>query len=102
MKPINTCYSHAVFGTTWGPSGGTERDVIDHVVTKLISNTTVESRKYITLLQRRRRTILNIDEMLKAAKDVVGSDRVRVVDFESLTVVEQVICVVIITLIAVC
>ena len=87
LTKANTCYRYGVFGTAW-IGRRTERDVIDFVVEKMFVNATVES--YVTLIQRLRRRILNVDQILNASRSMVGDGGSRVVLLEELSVEEQV------------
>lgn len=87
--PENTCFEHAVFAANRGSFGFAV--VVDHILRyyNLTRNRGNESNEYfLTITKRRRRRMLNIEDVATAAKDV-GFKRTRIVDFETLSLVEQ-------------
>jgi len=89
--PVNECYSSAVFGTRAVVPD--LRSVISHVTVNLLgketANRIASSEFYVTFVQRRYRRIINIREMMQAARDI-GFRHVRTVYFEQHSIKEQV------------
>jgi hypothetical protein len=94
LKPPNTCFKHGVFGTTWDPTVGSLRDVIDDVTTALLGTQKNRAANYVTAVQRKERRFVNADAMLAAIKDVVGESRTRLVELDDLDVTKQVLTIV--------
>lgn len=87
--PENTCFQHAVFAANRGSFGF--GIVVDHILRyyNLTRNRGNESNEYfLTITKRRRRRMLNIEDLAAVAKDV-GFKRIRILDFETLSLVEQ-------------
>ena len=86
--PTNTCYSSAVFGAINNLER--DRDAVDHVLTKLNvsrrTSTTIKSS--LVIVKRTIRRITNIGDLEKAAKDA-GYESVRIVQFESMPIKDQ-------------
>ena len=87
LTKTNTCFTNGVFGTAW-VGKHTERDVINYVTQSKFGNTT--DGLYVTLVQRKQRRILNVEEMLNASRGMIGNRRPRIVVLEDLPVKEQV------------
>lgn len=87
--PTNTCFRKAVFGSKIHMKR--QRDAIDHILAHFLLpnlNKSCTNDLYLTILSRRRRRILN-EENLRELGLSVGFRNVRVVDFEKLTVEDQ-------------
>ncbi len=83
--PAKTCYRNAVLG--WIPSDS--EIVSDFVINRIpfdINN--CDPLKTVTIIQRLNRQILNLEELLKAAKDM-GFKNTQVFTFENMTFSEQ-------------
>ena len=64
----NICFPYGVFGTP--PVIGDTREASDHILTSLgLSNIHLTPR-FVTIVQRRQRIILNIDQLMTAVKSV--------------------------------
>jgi len=90
LTKTNTCFTNGVFGSGWDGTS-TEQDVVGYVTRTMCGNVNV-SAKYVTLIHRAQRRLLNIDEMAKTARKVFGEKRVRVAILEEMNLAEQVSC----------
>jgi len=86
--PTNTCFSSVVFGAE--NTLRRNRDAVDHALSELNirEQTSAEIKDCIVLIQRKYRRIININDLKKAAI-AVGYKRAKVVDFENMSVKEQ-------------
>ena len=85
--PTNTCFSSAVFGSAAVLIN--PRAVVDHVLAVLKQKDCHKNANYVTFIQRTHRRIVNIDDLVTGAKSL-GMRNVRVVNYETLNVQEQV------------
>jgi len=88
--PSNTCFKNAVFGSRIELNNS--RDIVDHIINQYnLSDTCVKKAEFITLIYRKERRIINMEDLRRWVLDA-GFKRefVRVIDFDNLPIRKQI------------
>src|SRR6218665_231142 len=88
--PNNTCFKNAVFGSRITLNN--LRDVVDHIINQYnLSNICVKKTEYVTLIYRKQRRIVNMEDLHRWVLDAgFKREYVRVIDFDNLPIRKQI------------
>jgi len=88
--PKNTCFKNAVFGSRIMLNNS--RDVVNHIIKQYnLSDICVKKAEYITLIYRKHRRIVNMEDLHRWVMDAgFKKEFVRVIDFDNLPIRKQI------------